>query len=73
MHVVVHQHVGMERAAGGKKCLPQKREISAPIFVIKETGKAIVTTLDNVLRNAWNIKSWLACHGFISPPNCVER
>jgi len=39
-----------------------QRQISASILIVEKTRQTIVAALNNVLRNAWKIKSWLACH-----------
>jgi hypothetical protein len=60
--VVGHQHVGMQDATRGKRALAQKVQVAAAVAVVEEAGQSIVAALDNVLRYAWDIESWMACH-----------
>ena len=60
--VVVHQYIGVQLAARGEQRLPQQLAIAGAIRVVEEAGKAIVSTLHDVLRNAWQVESRLASH-----------
>jgi hypothetical protein len=52
----------MQGATCGKRALAQKLQVAVAVAVVKEAGQSIVAALDNVLRYAWDIKSWLASH-----------
>jgi hypothetical protein len=52
----------MQGATRGKRALTQQLQVAAAVTVAEEAGQSIVAALDNVLRYAWNIESWLACH-----------
>ena len=60
--VVVHQYIGVQRAARGEQRLPQQLAIAGAISVVEEAAKAIASTLHDVLRNAWQVESRLAGH-----------
>lgn len=62
MHVVVHQHVGMQATAGGVQRFPQQLAIAGAIFVVQEAGQAIVAALHDVLRDAGQVEAWESGH-----------
>jgi hypothetical protein len=72
MHVIVHQHAGVQAAAGCQKRLPQQMEMACTVGLIEEARKAIVAALNDVLRNAGKVEARLTGHrssvGFPSLP-----
>jgi len=62
VHVVVHQHVGMQVAAGGEQGVAQQVAVAAAVFVVQEAGQAIVAALHEVLRDAGQVKTGQAGH-----------
>lgn len=52
----------MQLAARGEQRLPQQLAIAGAISAVQEARKAIVATLHDVLRNAWQVESRLAGH-----------
>jgi len=52
VYVVVHEHVSMQFALDSQQRFPQERQIATAIEVVEETGKAVVSPLHDVLRNA---------------------
>ena len=62
MHMVVHQDVRVQLATCVEQCLAKQREVALPIVVVEKAGQAIVAALDNVLRNAGKVESWLSGH-----------
>src|SRR6185437_17063668 len=60
--VVVHQDVGVQRAAGVLQRLVENTQVAVPIAVIQKARQAIVATLDNVLRDAGQVEAWLSSH-----------
>ena len=62
VHVVVHQHVGVQAAAGGVQCFAQQLAIARAVFVVQEAGQAIVAALHDVLRDAGQVEAWEAGH-----------
>jgi hypothetical protein len=63
MHVVGHQHVGVQRALGLAERFPQPMQVVAVILLAEETGLAIVAALHNVQRNAIEMDTGAAGHG----------
>src|SRR4249919_1001569 len=61
--MVGHQHVGMYGAAMPLRGLVQQRQIGEVVIWLKETGLAIVPTLDDVLRDAREIGTRGTRHG----------
>jgi hypothetical protein len=49
MHVVVHQHIGVQCAVGSEQRLAQQIEVTTAVVVIQEAGQAVVAALDDVL------------------------
>lgn len=62
VHVVVHQHVGMQLAAGGEQRFAQQVAIADAVGIVEEAGQAVVAALDDVLRDAGQVESGLASH-----------
>lgn len=64
MNVIVHEDISMQLALGGYGSLSQQLQVTLPIVVIQETRKSVVTTLDDMLGDAGEIKSWKSSHAF---------
>lgn len=62
MHVVVHQHVGVQLAAGRKQCFAQQLAITGTVFIVQEAGQAVVAALHDMLRDAGQVEAWKAGH-----------
>lgn len=64
VHVVVHQHVGMQYTASVQKRFAKEVQIAAAVSVIQEARQAIVAALDDMLGNACEVVAGLSCHPF---------
>ena len=62
MDVVVHQYVRVQIAPCVEQCFAKQGQVALPIIVVEKAGQSIVTSLDNVLRNAGQVASWLSGH-----------
>ncbi len=62
VHVVVHEDVRVQLAAGGEQCLAPELPLAAAVIVIEEAGQASVAALHDVLRNAGEVDAGLARH-----------
>jgi hypothetical protein len=62
MDVVRHQHVGMYVAAMLDSSFPENRKVVLAIQIVTEANRPIHTTLNDVLRYAWNIQAALSRH-----------
>ena len=60
--MVVHQYERVYRAAVLLRSFSKPLEVASPIIVRKETRLAIVSTLDEMLRNSRQVDPWLSCH-----------
>jgi hypothetical protein len=49
MDVIVHQHVGVEMAAGMQQGFTQELQVSTSVVVIKKAREPIVSSLHDVL------------------------
>jgi hypothetical protein len=52
MHVIGHQHIGVQCAVGRNQRRPQPVHVAVVILVRKEAGLAVVTALHDVQRQA---------------------
>ena len=64
MHVVGHQHVGVNIAPGGFRRLLQTFEIEQIIVRLEKAGLTIVATLNHVLWHINEIEAGQAGHGY---------
>lgn len=71
VNVVIHQHVGMQRAATRGKCLAENDQVVPPIVIIEEAGQAVVAALDQVLDNAREVEAGKSGHA--SMMRCRQR
>ena len=62
VHVVAHQHIGVDPAAVARSGLTQHPSISAAVVIIEEARHPIVAPLDDMLWNARKIGSWESSH-----------
>ena len=62
VHVVVHQHVGVQLALAGEQGFTQQLQIAGAVGVVEETGQAVVAALHDVLRDARQVDAGLAGH-----------
>jgi len=62
MHMVAHQHIGVDPAVVARSGLTQHHSISATVVIIEEARHPIVATLDDMLWNARKIGSWESSH-----------
>ena len=69
MHVVVHQHAGMQPAMKAGERNQQALQLALAILVIKEAGQPIVAPLHHVLGNAGEVGARKAGHaGSLATP-----
>ncbi|GGZ60706.1 hypothetical protein GCM10008101_13350 [Lysobacter xinjiangensis] len=57
MHVVRHQHVGMHVAAVLERRLAELLPVLLIVRIARKAWLPVVATLDDVLRDAWQIES----------------
>ncbi len=57
VYVIAHQHIGVYIAAAIRRSALQAIQIKEIVLVIKETRLPVVSTLDDVLRDAEEIES----------------
>ena len=62
MDVVVHEYVGMQRAAGFPQRVTEKLQIQKTIGVIEEARQAVIATLDDMLCRTGKVESRLSGH-----------
>ena len=60
--MIAHQDVGMERAAVSQQSRVKSLQIALPVIVVKKARQAIVAALDNVLKDAWKVRSRKSGH-----------
>ena len=60
--VVVHEHVGVQCAAGGEQRLAEQVQVAVAVVVIQKAGQAVVAALDDMLGNAREVESGLPGH-----------
>ena len=63
MHVIGHQHIGVQRTVLGGQGLAQPAQIEPTIGVAEENRLSIVATLDHVMGLAAKRQSGSAGHG----------
>ena len=51
MHMVVHQHIGVQFAASGEQRVVEQVQVSMTICLIEKAGQAIVAALHDMLRD----------------------
>lgn len=62
MDVVVHEHIGVQRAPAGEQGFAEQMEVAVPVVVIQKTGQSVVAALDDVLGDAGKVESRLPGH-----------
>ncbi len=62
VNVVVHQRVGIQRAATCRQSLAENDPVVPPISNIEEAGQAVVAALDHVLGNAREVEAGKSGH-----------
>lgn len=62
VHVVVHQHIGVQLASAGKQGFAQKLPIAGPVLSVEETGQAVVAALHDMLWDAGEVDAGLSRH-----------
>lgn len=62
MHVVGHQRVGVQRAAGLRERFAQPVQIAVIVFFGEEAGFAVVAALDDVQRDTVEVSARAAGH-----------
>ena len=62
MNVIVHQHISVQSAACIQQRFAQQGDIALSIVLVEKAGQAVVAALDDVLRNAGQVESWLSGH-----------
>lgn len=72
VHMVVHQHVGMNRHILGTTGIPEEAAVVMPILIVKEDGAATDAALGDMERNPGEFQSRLTRHvqasdGFAQP------
>ena len=65
MHVIGHQHIGVDRAALFPGRLRQPAEVAAAIPVVEEHRLPIIAALHDMDRQVREEEAWLAGHGKI--------
>lgn len=63
MHVVAHQHVGVDAQAVSCRALAKQAKVMATILVVQKDGATIDPALRDVERDAGDIQASLAGHG----------
>ena len=63
VHMIAHQHIGVDAQAVSCCTLAQQTQIVAAIFVIQKNGAAIDAALRDVERYAGDLQASLARHG----------
>ena len=63
--MIGHQAVGMQGNGTVPGVLAQPVKIKPAIIIAKENGLAINATLDDVLRDSWDVETRTARHGII--------
>jgi hypothetical protein len=58
MHVVAHQHIGMQPASEAQPCVALAWQVSLAILIVQKARQPVVSTLHHVLRNAGEIETW---------------
>ena len=65
MHVIRHQHIGMDGATGALRAQSQLVEIEKIVVIREETGLAVVAALDDVKRNIGKRNARTTWHGWM--------
>jgi len=63
MHVVAHQHIGVNRKTALTSEKSQQAQMMMPIFIVDEDGAPVDASVRNVQRNSGEIQWWPARHG----------
>lgn len=62
VHMVAHQHIGVQPATEPPQRLPQALQVALTVKIIHKTRQPVVAPLHHVLRNTGKIKTRLASH-----------
>lgn len=62
MHMVVHEHIGMQPNRRLAQGICQEREVAPPILVVKKARQAVVAPLDDMLWNLGQIQTGKTSH-----------
>jgi hypothetical protein len=65
MYMIGHEAVGMKGDGAITSVLAQPVEIKPAIIVAQEYGLAVNATLDDVLRDSWEIETRTTWHAFM--------
>jgi hypothetical protein len=69
MDVIAHQAVRVERAPPQLRRIPQERQVDQTVVDVMEAVLAVVASLHDVQRNAWNYQPRVSPHaGTTSEP-----
>lgn len=60
--MIVHQHVGMQLAPGGKHGVMQQVQVANAVAIIKKAGQPVVAPMNDVLRDAGKIDARESSH-----------
>lgn len=63
MHVVRHQHIGMQGNAMLGESIDQAMTVIGEIFIIQECGGTVDATMGDMKRNPWQFEPWATWHG----------
>jgi hypothetical protein len=63
MHVISHQHIGMNGAAAALRRFPQELEVLQVVKISKEYGSAVMATLNGMHRQTGHKETGLSRHG----------
>jgi hypothetical protein len=63
MHVVGHQHVGVDVTGGTVRVTLQERQIHQVVGLTGKAKVAIVSTLDEMKWYGGEYQTWMSCHG----------
>jgi hypothetical protein len=66
MHMVGHQHIGMNKTAMLEGRITQVLQVAAIVLFLKKTWLPVIATLYDMLRKAGYIEARLARHGLSS-------
>ena len=58
MHVVTHQHLGVQPASAAQPCVALALQVTLAILIVQKARQPAVPALHHVLRNAGKIDTW---------------
>lgn len=62
VHMVAHQHIGVQSASEAQECMAQALQVTLAIFIVQKARQPVVAPLHYVLWNAGDIVAWMSGH-----------